>query len=245
VAETAVVAAVKLALARALRDAPIRDAVLIGSSVYAPDLARDIDVVVTAEQPKQVQDALRSLLEDAAGRSVDLIVRTSGEDVGNLALAIRAGEILAGEGETIREANMSFEHSGGAENSFKQAKVCLELADELFQAAARRTDPEEKIRRLMGAFDQLFHAARIAALCYLGRTSSGWGKVDQVLPPPFAAQFRSMAQTLHIQYGYEGRVTEARAAAEFETWKERVQVFVDALRERVMEHERHDREIDR
>jgi len=82
------------------------------------------------------------------------------------------------------------------------------------------------------SFDELFHAVRLAALCYLDRDTSGWRKVDKVLPPPFAEQFRAMTQTLHIQYGYEGRIPRGTEAAEFKEWNDKVRTFVDAMRQR-------------
>ncbi len=225
------------ALALALADAPVRDAVLIGSAAYAPAAARDLDIVITLQQPDQLRGALQDALEDATGRRVDLILRRPHEDVGSLALAILAGEVIAGHGETIQEALVFFEEAGGVENSFKQAEACFLVAQTNLQWAMQQPDPEARLRYTMNAFDELFHAARTAALCYLGRDSAAWGKVDKVLPPPFGEQFTALSDTPHIRYGYEGRVPQESVDAEFERWQGQVRTFVDAMREKVADHQ--------
>jgi hypothetical protein len=132
---------IKQVLGERLRIESVRDVVLIGSASYAPELARDLDVVATAERLDEVRVALENALENTAKLPVDLILRQPGEEVGNLALAILAGEILAEGSETIKEARMSFNNAGGAQNSFKQAEACLRVADKNLAWVDEEADP--------------------------------------------------------------------------------------------------------
>src|SRR5712692_10276310 len=89
-------------IARALRehDPDIIEVVHFGSGVYAPRLARDIDLLVTTRAKKP--DDVYWQAADAVDDNVDILVRTQGEPVSpQIALAVRAfSKTLWGDGQT-------------------------------------------------------------------------------------------------------------------------------------------------
>ncbi|MDA8066901.1 MAG: hypothetical protein M0031_15590 [Thermaerobacter sp.] len=219
-------------------DLQVRDVVLIGSAVYAPDLARDYDLVVTTASSRgDLFVDLYDALNQAANMPVDLILRHLGDKIGNLARAIICGRVLLGEGETIEEARMVYEEGGGAVASFKEAEACLRIGKEDFAAAIRYDDPEMKDRRFRSAFDSLFHGARIAAQTCLGKTETKWGGMARELPGPYGKEFRDFTDTLHIFFYYEGNYPKDLQAVEreFDQWKTRVEDFIEEMRRRTLD----------
>ncbi|MDA8064086.1 MAG: hypothetical protein M0031_01090 [Thermaerobacter sp.] len=217
----------------------VRDVVLIGSAVYAPDLARDYDLVVTtrtADADDALFDRLLDATNAAADKAVDVIVRRPGGKIGNLAGAILAGRVLLGGMETIAEARVFFEEGGGAMNSFEQADAALINAEDTFELARTTDKPAVKDRRYRNAFNELFDAARIAALTYLGREDTHWSGIARELPWPHGKDFREMIGTLHVSYSYDGNYPkdELHAAQEFQRWKDRVEELVVEMRRRTL-----------
>ncbi len=229
-------------------DPQVRDAVLIGSAVYAPDLAQDYDVVVTSNSPRENREELFGSLLDAFGKvskeNVDLILRFPGDHIGNLALAILAGRVILGNSETIVEARRFFEEGGGAMNSFSQAESAIRTAGSFLKMAEIEKDPGQQDRCYRATYNELFDASRIAALVYLGREDTRWGGVAQELPWPLGGRFREMINTLHLFYSYEGNYPKDQATArqEFENWKDRVEEFVSEMRKRTLERGEETRE---
>jgi len=225
----------RLAAAIAAVDPGARDAVLIGSAVYAPELAKDYDVVVTTETASDDRDGLWSMLVDAleksVGNRVDVVLRQPGDRMGQLALGILAGQVVLGGGLTVAEARSFYEEAGGVAHSFDEAESCIRVADRNWQLAASEQLAQDRRRLQMVAFDELFHAARIAALCHLGRDDDRWGGVDRALPKPFGTEFKQMIAVLHMRYGYEGTIPTDREANEYQSWRQRVVAFVAHFRE--------------
>ncbi len=93
-------------LCRALlrADPDIKDIIQFGSSVYAPDLALDIDLLVTTAAKKD-SDVYWDAVADWPVK-VDIIVRESGQRIGDwIALGVLAAhKVLYGDGSTIEEA---------------------------------------------------------------------------------------------------------------------------------------------
>lgn len=82
-------------------DPRLRAVVLIGSCVWAPDLARDVDIVAVTESalPAEVYwDAVAAL-----PKPVEVIVLRAGEKAQGLALAVRTGVLLWGDATAVRE----------------------------------------------------------------------------------------------------------------------------------------------
>jgi len=120
-------------------DPEIVAVVLFGSAVYAPDLARDIDLLVISKEPKERERYEDAVLEVSQGWDVDLVVHKVGEKVGRLSGAIRAfGRILFGDGNWLWEVT-----SGVPVPSFRDAWRALRRAERLCQAALQETDLDE------------------------------------------------------------------------------------------------------
>ncbi len=233
------------ALVEAVRavDLHVRDMVLIGSAVYAPDLARDYDVVVTSNSPPEKRDdlfgALLAALNEVSDKNVDVILRFTGDRIGDIARAILAGCVLFGNGETITEARRFFEDGGGTVNSFNQAESAVKNASFLLNNAELTKDPGMKDWHYRDSFNALFNAARVASLTYLGREDTNWSGVARELPWPHSSQFREMIKTLHVLYSYDGNYPKdpEKAREEFEKWKDKVERFVGEMRERTLERD--------
>ncbi|MDA8333376.1 MAG: hypothetical protein M0Z41_00030, partial [Peptococcaceae bacterium] len=161
-------------------DPDVRDVILIGSAVYAPDLARDYDLVVTTRSDRDTSslfDQLSDALSHIADKPVDIILRQPGEEIRSLALGILAGCVLSGDGDTVEEAKTSFEKGCGVMASFVEAEAHLRAAVRNLDEAERLTDPSDKDVTYKSAFDHLFHAARHSALVYLQRSDTRWSGI--------------------------------------------------------------------
>ena len=220
-------------------DPHVRDAVLIGSAVYAPDLARDYDLVVTTASQEHLEAILFDTLNEVSDRPVDLIFRHPGEDMGDLAKAVLAGLVLLGNGETIQEAEMFLGEGSEMVNSFKEAEGSIAAAEMNLRAAEVTIDPGTKDRLYKIAFDELFHAARNAAQAFLGRKGTRWGGTARDLPAPLDQQFREMITILHVKFFYDGKYpadTEA-AARQFDQLNKRVESFIGELQQRTLDRD--------
>lgn len=227
-------------------DPSARDAVLIGSAIYAPAQARDYDIVVTTTVPAEIRDQIRraivAALDEQTDKEVDLVLRAPGDEIRGLARGILAGAVLFGAGETIREASGFLEKEGDwVLNSLEEALAYLQTARENLNIALRDSTGLVRDVHFKHAFDDLFHAARVAALTLMGSDKTGWGKVDKNLPPPFNEQFQAFVSTLHVLYGYEGHFPRGKkeVVEEFKRWEASVQQFVGDMEQRLDERQRH------
>ena len=214
------------ALTRSLRraDPDIRDIVLFGSMAYAPDLARDVDVLVTTHKRKDAD-----LYWDAVvnfPREVDVLVREPSEPVSDgIAASICAWRAsVYGNGETYREATDTM-----AVPTFDDVRAIFPNGDKMLKSAQEETNPPTKDHAYRTAFQTLFDVARNAAQAFLNTESSRWGQLRRSLPDPHDEEFRTFANTLHVQYAYDGRYPKDRADEEYSVWREQVVRFVDDL----------------
>ena len=199
--------------------------VLFGSAVYAPDLARDIDLLVISKEPKEREKYEDAVLEVAQGWDVDLVVRKVGETFGRLSGAIRAfGRILFGEEKWVWEVTSRMPIP-----SFRDAWRALRRAERLCQAALQETDLDEQDDNWRDAFNWLFEAARRAAMAFLNTDETRWGTLRGQLPQPFQDEFRAIANTLHIRFWYEGDYPHDNPEWNFQTWRDRVAQFISDL----------------
>lgn len=194
--------------------------VQFGSSVYAPDLAHDVDLVVTTRAKKDSAVYWDALLD----YDVDLVVREPGQPVGrDIALSIRAwSRSLYGDDQT-REEVMAYMTIP----TYEEARKMLTLADENLVLAQQSDDEFFRDRRYRDAFDTLFHAARYAAMTFLHTEETRWGRVRRQLPPPFDTRFRDFIETLHVEYGYHGEYPKDMADEVYAHWRQVVSQFMD------------------
>jgi hypothetical protein len=211
-----------MALVRA--DAHIRDIMLFGSAAYAPDLARDIDLLVTTTQKKDYD-----LYLDAVGDCpvwVDVLVREPGEPLGDsIALAVGATRhVLYGNGQTLQEVLNSMPVP-----TYEDAREYLTIADRNLVTAQGEQIASLQDKEYRLAFESLFHAARHGAMTFLNTDNPRWGELHRALPAPFSDRFRQMIDTLHVDYAYRGNYPRDRADEEFHRWRAEAARFVADL----------------
>ena len=204
-------------------DADIRDIVVFGSFVYAPSLARDIDLVVTTTKRKDYDVYLDAVADFPI--NVDVIARQPGEKIGDrIAWGIKAvGQVLTGDGQTLEEVMEV------PAPTFERVRKIFCTADEYLSNAQNAQDPYIKDDAYKDAFNKLFHVARNAAMAYLGSEQTRWGQLRRALPQPFSERFREIIDTLHINYSYEGNYPIDDVDEEFQRYRDLVEQFVDDL----------------
>lgn len=208
-------------------DANLVDIIQFGSSVYAPDLARDIDLLVTTRS-KENEDLYWDTFADL-DLGADVIVRTPGQLMGkDIAASIRLmGNLLCGEGQTFKEAEAYM-----AVPTYDRARKSLETADTNLATAQQKRDPILKDEFYKIAYDRLFDAARYAVMAYLNTDNARWGQLRHLLPAPFDQEFRHIVNTLHIQYSYDGNYPQNDPDGAFAKWRQEVELFIQRLEQR-------------
>ncbi len=233
-------------------DVDIRDIILFGSFVYAPSLARDVDLVVTTSKRKRYDVYLDTVSDFPI--NVDVIVRQPGENIGDrIAWGIRAvGRVLVGDGQTLKEVMEM------PAPTFERARKIFYRADKNFLDAQNNQDLDIKDEAYRDAFNKLFDVARNAIMAYLDSEETRWGLKDKgerrkgkvsthlftfhfplspfrrgrlrrALPQPFENRFRQIIDALHISYSYHGDYPKDSIDEEFERWRDIVGQFVDDL----------------
>jgi predicted nucleotidyltransferase len=199
--------------------------VLFGSAVYAPDLARDIDLLVISKEPKEREKYEDAVLEASQGWDVDLVVHKVGEKLGRLSGAVRAfGKVLFGDESLVWEVT-----DGMPVPTFEDARRTIMEAEADAQEAMTTQDEWHADRRWRSAFNWLFEAARLAAMAFLNTEEGRWGVLRRQLPQPFQDEFRAIANTLHIRFWYEGDYPHDNPEWNFQTWRDRVAQFISDL----------------
>ena len=204
-------------------DADIRDIIMFGSFVYAPALARDIDLVVTTAKRKDYGVYLDAVADFPI--NVDVIARQPGEAIGDrIAWGIKAvGQVLAGDGQTIEEVMQV------PAPTFERVRKIFCIADEHLSSTQNAQDPYLKDDAYKDAFNKLFDVARNAAMAYLNSEQTRWRQLRRALPQPFSERFREIIDTLHINYGYDGNYPIDDVDEEFRRCRNLVEQFVDDL----------------
>ncbi len=205
-------------------DQDLIDVIQFGSSVYAPDLARDIDLLVTTHSKKDEEIYWDIFLDLDIG--VDVLVRTPEQAMGgDIAASVRLmGNVLFGTGDTLKaaEAYMTVP-------TFDRARKSLQTADTNLASAQQMKDPILQDEYYRIAFDRLFDASRYAAMAYLNTDNSRWGQLRHALPTPFNDQFRGFINTLHIQFSYDGNYPQQAPDAAFTQARQEVEQFISSL----------------
>lgn len=205
-------------------DPDIRDIVQFGSSVYAPEQARDIDLLITTRRKKEL-----GVYWDAVGgelASVDLIIREPGERIGDwIARGVCAtGRVLYGDGETLQEAREAMPVP-----VYEEARERILVGDGFLEEAA--SAPNEIRRDILQrpAFNALFDAARSAVMTYLNTEQTRWGALRRELPAHHAETLRRFIDVLHVRYFYDGEYPRKDVEGEYRRWRDEVSRFIEAL----------------
>ena len=207
-------------------DPGIVEIIQFGSSVYAPDLARDVDLLVISKDPKDYDVYLDAIDEVNPPFNVDVIVTKPGQKLREELIrgVLGAFNILYGSGEHVLEYAKKL-----GDPTFEEARSALRVAQRILKLALETRDPLDRDRLFREAFDSLFHAARIAAMTHLSTEIARWGLLKRTLPEPYNKQFREFINVLHIKYFYNGKYPKNRAEEEFNKWYRRVEEFVNGL----------------
>ncbi len=196
--------------------------VQFGSSVYAPDLANDIDLLILTRRKKDMK-----VYCDAAANcplSVDIVPVQVGEPVGYIGVAVKSfGKVLFGDADLVWEAIKDMPPP-----TFDEAKRVSEVARAYIGNAIRATDLVERETHYRNAFNTLFDAARLAVMAYLATEETRWGQLLGRLPPQIEQRFREIITELHIAIFYR-RALPLDVEGEFERWQTKVSQFIDDL----------------
>ena len=205
-------------------DPDILAIVQFGSSVYAPELALDLDLLVITQRKKD--DGVYWNAVWGAGQPfwVDVVIVEAGEQLGFLGAAVRAfGRLVWGDAKAVLEVTKSMPVP-----TFDEAREVLDEAQRYLQDAMNATTPTRREMHYRNAFNALFDAARLAAMAFLLTEETRWGILANRLPDPFDQRFRSIVEDLHVAIFYR-RVLPLDVEAEFERQRERVRQFIDDL----------------
>ncbi|HID87206.1 MAG TPA: nucleotidyltransferase domain-containing protein [Anaerolineae bacterium] len=210
-------------------DPEVVEVVLFGSSVYAPERAKDVDLLVFTRGDKDRHGYLNAV-DDLFG--VDVVVMRAGEPLeGDFAWhVLGAYQVLYGDGRYLREATSNL-----GDPPFEGAWAAIEAAQRYIQDAEEASNEALKDIHTRNAFNQLFHAARLASMAYLATEETRWGRVKRMLSPEFADEFEDFIDILHVEYFYHGKYPKERARGEFEVWLERARDYVKHLIEQTRE----------
>ena len=202
-------------------DEDILEIVRFGSSVYAPELARDVDLLVITRKKKEYGGYLECL--EKVGVDVDVVVKGASDKLNERFACniLGAFELLYGDGSYFMEM-VKFDPS------YDEAKAMLIESREDLKSALQRENEERKRIKIRTAFNGLFHAARIAAMTFLAIENSKWGHIRKELPHPYKEEFEAFIRTLHIEYFYNGNYPK-NYEEEFEKWYKKVEKFISRL----------------
>ena len=200
-------------------DKDIVEIVQFGSSVYAPEYARDLDLLVITKNKKEYGGYLDCL--DDLPFDVDVVVKGVGEKLRGAYNILGAFVILYGEGGYLKEMTADFD------TGFEDAKAMLVAAKDYLKMG-KEAEGDVKDVHIRNSFNSLFHAARIAAMVYLAIGNARWGQIKRRLPQPYRNEFEEFINTLHIDYFYNGNYP-SNYEEEFEKWYKKVEDFVRRL----------------
>ena len=207
-------------------DPDIVEVVQFGSSVYAPELSRDVDLLVISEDPKDYDIYLDAVDEVDPPFNVDIVVIKPGRELREEFIRgiLGAFNVLYGSGKYVLEYAKRL-----GDPTFEEARAALRAARDYLELALRTSDALLRDMHFRGAFNSLFHAARIAAMTYLSTEVARWGLLKRMLPEPYNRQFREFIDVLHVEYFYNGNYPKDRVEEEFDKWYRMVEEFIRSL----------------
>jgi hypothetical protein len=211
-------------------DREIVEIVQFGSSVYAPECSKDVDLLVITRKAKEYDGYLDAANPRDAPFNVDILVLNAGDKLREELLRgiLGAFKILYGSGEYL----LKYARELG-DPTFEEARSSLRVAALLLKLALETTDPLDRDRLYREAFDALFHAARMASMVYLSTEVSRWGFIKRELPEPYRTSFNEFINMLHIKYFYEGNYPKDRVEEEFREWYKKVEAYVNGLESKI------------
>jgi predicted nucleotidyltransferase len=207
-------------------DPEIVEVIQFGSSVYAPEHARDVDLLIITKNPRDYDGYLDAVEKVSPPFNVDIVVIGIGTKLREdfIRGVLGAFNILYGDGKHLLEYAKMLR-----DPTFDEARASQRVARRLFNLAKETSETLDRDRLFREAFDSLFHAARIAVMTYLSTEVSRWGLLRRILPEPYNKQFREFIDILHIKYSYHGDYPREDVDGEFNKWFSEVERFVETL----------------
>lgn len=205
-------------------DPDIVEIVHFGSSIYAPQYAKDVDLLVITRRVKDYSGYLDAVnMEDTLS---DVLVFKVGEAPRQDLLRgiLGAFKILYGDGRHLLKYAETL-----SDPTFEEAESSLRVAASLMKLALETANPLDKDRLFREAFDSLFHAARIASMVHLSTDIGRWGLIRRELPEPYKTKFSKFINTLHIKYFYNGEYPKEKVGEEFDAWFHKVKEYIEEL----------------
>jgi len=171
-------------------DPNVVEIVQFGSSVYAPEYARDVDILVLTRKAKEYEGYLDVAQIEGAPFNVDVVVVELGRKLREEFArgVLGAFKVLYGSGEHVFRYVKAL-----GDPTFDEAKAALKAAGEYMELAVRASDALLRDRHIRQAFDSLFHAARIASMTYL--STDRWGSIRKMPPEPYGSKFKDFINT--------------------------------------------------
>ena len=213
-------------------DRDIVEIVQFGSSVYASDCSRDVDLLVITRRAKEYEGYLDIVNSRDIPVNIDVLVFNIDEEPREELLrgVLGAFKILYGSGEYLLRYAMRL-----GDPTFEEAKSSLRVAASLLKLALETANLLDRDRLCREAFDALFHAARIASMVYLSTEVGRWGFIRRELPEPYRTGFNKFINILHINYFYNGNYPKDRVEEEFHEWFRKVEAYVNGLESKIKE----------
>jgi len=214
-------------------DPEIVEVVQFGSSVYAPQHAKDVDLLVITAKEKVYGGYLDAANPDVPF-NVDVVVLEVGKAPARdfLRNVLGAFKVLYGDGKSI----LKFVEKLG-DPTFDEAMSSLRVANILMDQALKIENMLDRDRLIREAFDALFQAARMASTTYLSIDVGRWGLIKSSLPEPYKGEFEAFISILHLEYFYNGEYPKDRVEDEFSSWLKKVKEYVQRLESEVKEKE--------
>ena len=211
-------------------DPDIVEVIQFGSSVYAPQYAGDVDLLVITKDVKDYGGYLDAANPANACFNTDVAVFKVGQMPGKdfIRNVLGAFKILYGDGQQL----LKYAEILG-DPTFDEAKSSLRVASSLMKLSLETENQLDRDRLAREAFDALFHAARIASMVYLSAEVTRWGLIRRSLPEPYKSRFEAFINILHVKYFYNGEYPEKKARKEFDRWFKKVEKYVHGLESKV------------
>jgi len=207
-------------------DPGIVEVIVFGSIIYAPNYARDIDLLIITGHKKNYLEYLKVI--DDLPLNIDLSIFSTNERPRNdfLLHLLLGYEILYGSGKIVKEWLKS------VSLDIEEVYSRLRIAKRYFQLAFEVKNRYDRDTLIRDAFNSLFHAYRLASAIYLGlkREEAGrWGKeIRRNLPLELKREFEEAIRVLHIDYYYNGNYPheDEELRRIFEQWLKKAEKYV-------------------
>ncbi|MFN4180543.1 MAG: hypothetical protein ACK4I8_09540, partial [Armatimonadota bacterium] len=113
--------------------------------------------------------------------------------------------------------------------TFEQARRVADRAKRYLEMGLSASDPVDRDMDIRNAFNGLFDATRMAAMCFLDTDEARWGELRRQLPQPFNERFRQIINALHVTYFYNGLYPSENISEAFDRWQMEVLDFIEGL----------------